>query len=135
AAKIRLLLGLALLAVAGAILFFTSGFVFQAFGGPRAISDQELLAITAPRSGENYVSFTPSRPFIDTGLPWGRKNNPGTKYLLFPVGDRLMLCSARLANIGPTFIGRLEPIGGGTEAEVLNRVKGADPRVGSRFSC
>ncbi len=134
AAKIRnLLIGPALLAVAGGVLFFTSGFVFQAFRGPRPITDQELLGITVPPSGANYVSFTPSRPFTDTGLQWGRKNNPGTKYLLLPVGDRLLLCSARIADNGPTFTGRLERIGGGTEEEVRNRVKGADPGVGPRL--
>jgi hypothetical protein len=134
AANMRsVLIGLALLVVAGGVLFFTSGFVFQAFRGPRPITDQELLGITAPGSGDNYVSFTPSRPFVDTGLQWGKKNNPGTKFLLLPVGDRLMLCSARIADNGPTFTGRLEQIGGGTEEEALNRIKASNPGVGPRL--
>src|SRR5205085_1576510 len=95
AARARsLLVGGGLLLGAGVVLFFTSGFVFQAFRGPRPITDQELLGITAPASGDNYVAFTPSQRFVDTGLQWGRKGNPGTKFVLLPVGDRLMLCSA-----------------------------------------
>ncbi|MCI0379414.1 MAG: hypothetical protein L0215_17530 [Gemmataceae bacterium] len=120
----RLLIGLALLAAAGAVLYFTSGFVFQAFRGPRPIADQALLGITDPGSGDNYVSFSPSRPFLDPGLQWGTKGNPGTKFLLLPVDDQHMLCSARIANDGPTFTGRLQRIAGGTEEEALNRIKG-----------
>src|SRR5262245_3554457 len=129
----NLLIGLGILVVAGGILFFTSGFVFQAFRGPRTITDQELLGITDPSSSDNYVSFTPSRPFVDTGLQYGVKNNPGTKFLLLPVGDRLMLCSARIANLGPDFVGRLERASGSTEEEVLRRVKGSNPGAAQRL--
>jgi hypothetical protein len=134
AAKTRnLLIGLALLVVAGGVLFFTSGFVFQAFRGPRTVTDQELLGVTTPNSNDNYVGYTPSGRFIDSGLQYGVKDNPGTKYLLLPVGDRLMLCSARIANNGPTFVGRVELAGGSVEEEVLRRVKGSNPEVGPRL--
>ncbi len=125
--------GLALLAAAGVVLYFTSGFVFQAFRGPRTIEEKELIDLKEPGSNDNYVSYTPQRPFIDTGLQWGRKGNPGTKYVLLPVGDRLMLCSARIANEGPTFTGRLGHRGGVTEDEVVERIKGSAPDVAARI--
>jgi len=134
AAKTRsLVIGLALLAVAGGALFFTSGFVFQAFRGPRTVTEQDLLRVTEPGSNDNYVSFTPSQPFIDTGLQYGKKGNPGTKYLLLPVEDRLLLCSARIADNGPSFVGRLERFSGSTEEEVLRRVKASDPTLGPQL--
>jgi hypothetical protein len=44
-----------------------------------------------------------------------------------------MLCSARIANNGPTFVGRVERVGGSTEEEVLRRLKGSNPEVGPRL--
>jgi hypothetical protein len=128
------LLGLGLLVAAGVVLFFTSGFVFQAFKGPQPITEQELLQITSPGWGDNYVSYAPSQPVVDTGVQWGKKNNPGTKYLLIPVGDRFMLCSARIAASGPKFVGRLEPFGGSEDEEVISRVAGSIPGLRQRLT-
>jgi hypothetical protein len=122
-------IGLAMLAAAGVVLFFTAGFIFQAFKGPRPITEQELLQTANPGWGDNYVSYSPSRPVVDTNLQWGKKNNPGTKYLLLPVGDRLMLCSARIDDNGPKFVGRLETFGGSVEEEVIARVSAGNPGV------
>src|SRR5262245_65017951 len=107
---VNLVFGLILLAGAGVVFYFTADLISQAFHGSRPITDQELLGLNDPVPGDNYVAFTPSRPHLDTGLQWGRKNNPGTKFLLLAVGDRLMLCSVKIANDGPTFIGRLHQI-------------------------
>jgi hypothetical protein len=126
-------LGVGLLVVAVVVLIFTSGFVFQAFRGPRPITEKEMLELTDPGWSDNYVSYTPPRAFIDTGLQWGRKGNPGTKYVLLPVGDRFMLCSARIANNGPTFTGRLGSRSGVTEDEVVDRIKGSSPEVAARI--
>lgn len=130
----RLGLAVALLAVAAAIAFFSASFVLQAFRGPRTITEQELLAVGEPSSFDNYVSYTPPKPFIDTGLVWGKKNNPGTKYVLLPAGDRLVLCSARIANNGPTFVGRLHAVSGGPAEEVYTGAKASypSPAGGSR---
>src|SRR5262249_13766535 len=114
--------------------FLTSGFVFQAFRGPRPITEQELLQVTNPGSRDNYVSYRPSQPVIDTNLQWGKKNNPGTKFLLLPAGDRLVLCSARIAENGPMFVGRLERFGGSIEEEVISRVSSSVPGVRQRLS-
>lgn len=127
------LTGLGLLAAAGGLFAFTSGFVVQAFTGPRTITEQDLRQTTAPGWWDHYVSYTPPRPMIDTQLQWGKKGNPGTKYLLLPVGDRVMLCSARIANDGPTFAGRLEPFGGSVEEEVIDRVSAANPGLRQRL--
>jgi hypothetical protein len=125
--------GLALIAAAGVVLYFTSGFVFQAFCGPRTINEKELAELKEPGSNDNYVSYTPTTKFTDTGLQWGRKGNPGTKYVLLPVGDRLMLCSARIANDGPTFTGRLGHRGGVTEDEVMQRINESSPEAAAKI--
>jgi hypothetical protein len=97
--------------------------------GPRAITEQELLAIKEPGSWDNYVRFTPSRPAQDTGLRYGKKGNEGTKYVLLPVGGRALFCSARVNDNGPEHVGRLGSIGG-TEEEALRRI-GAEGAVAS----
>lgn len=130
----RLVLALVLLAIAAVVAFFSAGFVSQAFRGPRTITEQDLLAVTQPGSFDNYISYTPPRPAFDTGLVWGKKNNPGTKYLLLPVGDQLMLCSARIANNDSTFVGRLQLVSGGPEEEVVTRLKGSGPGDQARLT-
>ena len=44
-----------------------------------------------------------------------------------------MLCSAKIANDGPTFTGRLQKISGGTELEVINRIKAQNPGASSQL--
>jgi hypothetical protein len=95
--------------------------VVQAFRGPRTITEQELLATKEPGSWDNYLRFTPSRPATDTGVRYGRKGNEGTKYVLLPVGDRALFCSARIDDNGPEYIGRLGSLGS-TEEEAVRRV-------------
>jgi len=110
-------LGVAALLVAG----LTSPFVVQAFAGPRAITEQELLAMKEPGWWDNYVRYTPPRPAADSGVRYGVKGNAGTKYVLLPVGDRILLCSARISNNGPEYVGRLGSIGV-TEEEAVSRM-------------
>src|SRR5262249_14571581 len=109
-----------LVVVAGVGAVFTGPMVGQAFRGPRPITQQELLAIKEPGSWDNYVRFPPSRPAQDTGVRYGRKGNEGTKYVLLPVGDRALFCSARVNDNGPEYVGRLGSLGG-TEEEALRR--------------
>jgi hypothetical protein len=118
------ILGAAGLVVAAAVVaVFTSPFVVQAFRGPRTVTEQELLAIQEPGSWDNYVRFTPSRPATDTGVRYGKKGNEGTKYVLLQVGDRALFCSARIANNGPDYVGRLGSLGS-TEEEAVRRIGG-----------
>ena len=57
------ILGAAGLVVAAlVVLILTLPMVFQAFRGPRPITEQELLAIQEPGSWDNYVRFKPSGP-------------------------------------------------------------------------
>src|SRR5262245_573553 len=128
--NLRRILGAVGLAVtAGVVALFTAPFVVQAFRGPRTITEQELLAIKEPGSWDNYVRFTPSRPAQDTGLRYGKKGNEGTKYVLLPVGDRALFCSARVNDNGPEYVGRLGSFGS-TEEEALRR-SGAGGAAGS----
>src|SRR5262249_5888546 len=123
--KLPRILGAAGLAVAAAVVaVFSASFVVQAFRGPRTITEQELLAIQEPGSWDNYVRFTPSRPATDSGVRYGKKGNEGTKYVLLPVGDRALFCSARIANNGPEYVGRLGSLGG-TEEEAVRRSGGS----------
>jgi hypothetical protein len=115
------ILGAVALGVAAAVVaVFAAPFVVQAFRGPRAITEQELLAMKEPGSWGNYVRYTPPGPAADTGVRYGKKGNEGTKYVLLPVGDRALFCSARIDNNGPEYVGRLGSLGG-TEEEAVRR--------------
>jgi hypothetical protein len=79
----------------------------QAFRGPRSVTEQELLATKSAGWWDNYVRFTPSKPARDTNWVYGVKGNAGTKFVLLPVGDRCLFCSARVEHAEPEFVGRL----------------------------
>lgn len=110
-------------AVAAVITFFTYNIWLQAFRGPRPITEDELLAIQALQSGNNYVTFRATGPVVDTGLRYGKKGNEGTKYLLTRVGNRNLMISARIDNNDPEFTGSIETISG-TEEEAARRLQG-----------
>jgi len=111
----------ALAAVAVVVLALTAPIVTQAFGGPRAITEKELLAIKELGWWNNYVKFTPAKAASDTGARYGKKGNEGTKYVLIPVGDRLLFASARVDDRPAEHVGQLTSYGG-TEGEVLQRI-------------
>jgi hypothetical protein len=97
----------ALVVVALVLMVLCAPFIVQAFRGPRTITDEELLAMKSPGWWDNYVRFTPKAPAKNTEWVYGVKGNEGTKFLLLPVGDRYLFCSARVKNEGPEFIGSL----------------------------
>jgi hypothetical protein len=97
----------ALVVVALVIAIACSPFMFQAFRGPRTITEQELLQMESAGWFDNYVRFRPAVPAKDTEWVYGVEGNAGTKFLLLPVGDRTLLCSARIKNEGPEYIGSL----------------------------
>jgi hypothetical protein len=107
-----LVTALLLLLLAAVPASFGGATIVQAFRGPRPVSEQDLLALKEPPAGDNYVSLRLAQPAVDTGVTYGKKNNPGTKYLVLLVGDRLMLCSARMSASGTEFTGRLQTISG-----------------------
>jgi len=84
-----------------------SPFMVQAFRGPRTVTEEELLAMQSAGWWDNYVRFTPSAPARNTEWVYGVKGNEGTKFLLLPVGDRYLFCSARVKNEGPEYVGSL----------------------------
>jgi hypothetical protein len=117
--------GLLLLLLAAVPAYFGGATIAQAFRGPRPLTEQELLAIQQPDGGGHYVSLSLARPAVDSGVRYGKKNNPGTKYLLLPVGGRVLLCSARMSAEGNAFTGRLQAVSG-TDKEVRQRIEGAN---------
>src|SRR4051812_17468687 len=110
--------------VAAAILYFGYRTLAQAFRGPRTVSEEELVS-EQPQPGDNYLAVTLAREPVDTGVRYGR----GTKYLLLPVNNRMLLCSVRTDVEGQEFTGRLETVTGGTELEVLNYLREQDARM------
>jgi hypothetical protein len=122
----RISVAVVLLVLGGILAFFTAPFVVQAFRGPRTISEAELGEMTTPGDWDNYVRYVPSLPAMDTGLRFGKKGNEGTKYVLLPVGGRggrALFCSARVANNGPEYVGRLGSFGS-NEEEAVRRIGG-----------
>jgi hypothetical protein len=106
--NIHRIIGAAALVVAAlVILIACSPFMFQAFRGPRPISEQELLQMQSAGWFDNYVRFKPAAPVKDTEWVYGVEGNAGTKFLLLPVGDRHLLCSARIKNEGLEYVGSL----------------------------
>src|SRR5262245_54400254 len=106
--NIHRMIGAAALVVAAlVILIACSPFIIQAIRGPRTITEQELLQMQSAGWFDNYVRFKPAAPVKDTEWVYGVEGNAGTKFLLLPVGDRFLLCSARIKNEGPEYVGSL----------------------------
>jgi hypothetical protein len=97
----------ALVVVALVVLIACSPFIFQAIRGPRTVTEQELLQMKSAGWFDNYVRFKPTAPVRNTEWVYGVEGNAGTKFLLLPVGDRILLCSARIKNEGPEYVGSL----------------------------
>jgi len=97
----------ALVVVALVVGILCSPFMVQAFRGPRTVTEQELLQMQSAGWFNNYVRFKPSAPVRNTEWVYGVEGNAGTKFLLLPVGDRYLFCSARIKNEGPEYIGSL----------------------------
>jgi hypothetical protein len=97
----------ALVVVAFVVAIVCSPFMIQAIRGPRTVTEQKLLQMQSAGWFDNYVRFKPSGPVRDTEWVYGVKGNAGTKFLLLPVGDRYLFCSARIKNEGPEYIGSL----------------------------
>jgi hypothetical protein len=115
----RGLLGAGALALAACVVaFFCVPFIVQALRGPRTITEAELLSLREPGDWDNYVRFRPASPAADTGVRYGKKGNEGTKYVIIPVRDRLLFCSARIDDHGPEYVGRLSYFGD-TEREAV----------------
>lgn len=97
----------ALIVVALVVAILCTPTIFQAFRGPRTVTEEELAALPSAGWWNNYVRFTPSEPARNTEWIYGVKGNEGTKFLLLPVKDRYLLCSARVTSEGPEYIGSL----------------------------
>jgi hypothetical protein len=97
----------ALVTVALVIAIACSPFMSQAIRGPRTVTEQDLLQMKSPGWWDNYVRFKPTAPVKDTEWVYGVEGNAGTKFLLLPVRKRQLLCSARIKNEGPEYIGSL----------------------------
>src|SRR5262249_31419431 len=108
----RTLGAVGLVAVALVLAVFTTPMVVQTFRGPRPVTEQDLQAIEEPGWWDNYVSFTPARPALDTGVRYGVKGNPGTKYILLPVASRSLFCSMGVRAEGPEYVGWLGTLNG-----------------------
>src|SRR5262249_18048655 len=94
------------------VAIFTTPLVFQGLRGPRSVTEQDLLAISEPGWWDNYVSYRPAQPALDTGVRFGVKSSPGTKYIILPVGSRSLYCSANVKDNGPEFVGWLSSLEG-----------------------
>jgi hypothetical protein len=113
----------ALVALALVVAIACSPFMFQAFRGPRTVTEQELLQMQSAGWFDNYVRFKPTAPVRKTEWVYGVEGNAGTKFLMLPVGDRYLLCSARIKNEGPEYVGSLGFL---VAAEVETVVPAAD---------
>ena len=120
---LQILSAVGLIAVAGLVFALTTPIWFQAVRGPRNISEKELLALREPGWFDNYVRYKPALPAIETDVVYGKKGNEGTRFVLLPVGEKNLFCSARIADKGPEYVGRLGSFDA-TEKQATGMMKG-----------
>lgn len=120
-----LILAVCLLLPAVLALSLSLRWVYNVFNGPFPMTAEELRKVDDVKGlWKHYVKVRADKPAIDTGQREGTtKAGLTTKFLLLPVGHRLLLLKMPIAHEGTEYVGYLTPLTGATATDLINQLE------------